>query len=139
VRAFLASLVILFSFACHRAETITPTPAVKLIVRFLDADAVFPLPLRLANQPGWGVMNAGAWEPVEVRWSAEPRPTGSVALKRTSPDWVLVKTPEGDTLRVVMRGDRPETLESRRRRFDEDDQEALTALGILWALFWASR
>ena len=126
-------LLVLLAAGCRRPA---PQPiAARVVVRFLDRDAV--LSLQVAPSEGaWRVMNAGAWEPLEVRWKPGVPAIGAAVVGRTAPDWVLLEDPSGETHRVVMRGPGPEELSRRNQRLDPDDMEALSVLGILWALSW---
>lgn len=139
VRLLLMVLLVLAGLGCRRPAALA-APQARLIVRYLDRDAVLDLAVAPTEGP-WRVMNAGQWEPLEVRWkpgpaSAAPR-IGAAVVGRTAPDWVLLEDPAQDTHRVVMRGPGPEELRERNQRMDEDDREALAFLGILWALGWS--
>lgn len=130
-------LSLLLGAGCRKPEP-APPPRAQLIVRFLDRDAV----LNLAEAPPagpWRVMNAGLWEPLETRWKAGSVPIGAAVVGRTAPDWVLLEDPAQNTHRVVMRGPGPEDLARRNERMDPDERDALTLLGVLWALTWARR
>ncbi|HJV37468.1 MAG TPA: hypothetical protein VJ528_01410 [Geothrix sp.] len=139
MRLLLVMCLLLAGLGCRKPEALA-APQARLIVRFLDRDAV----LDLASVPAegsWRVMNAGQWESLEVRWKpgaqgAVPR-IGAAVVGRTAPDWVLLEDPAQDTHRVVMRGPGPEELRERNQRMDPEDQEALAFLGILWALGWS--
>ena len=120
---------------CRKPEPVAP-PQARLVVRFLDRDAV----LNLAAPPGegpWRLMNAGLWEPLEVRWKPGAPSIGAAVVGRTAPDWVLLEDPAQDTHRVVMRGPGPEELARRNQRLDPAERDALALLGLLWALGWA--
>lgn len=136
MRLFLVALLLLAGLGCRKPETVA-TPQARLIVRYVDRDAVLDLAATPAEGP-WRVMNAGRWEPLEVRWKpgAAPR-IGAAVVGRTAPDWVLLEDPGQDTHRIVMRGPGPEELRDRNQRMDDDDREALAFLGILWALGWS--
>jgi hypothetical protein len=111
-------------------------PQARLIVRYLDRDAVLDLGAVPSEGP-WRVMNAGQWELLEVRWKPGAPRIGAAVVGRTAPDWVLLEDPAQDTHRVVMRGPGPEELRDRNQRMDDDDREALAFLGILWVLGWS--
>ena len=141
MRLLLVAFVLMAGLGCRKPETTVP-PQARLMVRFLDRDAV----LDLANLPAegpWRVMNAGQWEPLEVRWKPSPQGAaprlGAAVVGRTAPDWVLLEDPAQDVHRVVMRGPGPEELEPRNRRLEPDEQDALGLLGVLWALSWVRR
>lgn len=127
-------LILSWGLACRTPEASAP-PRARLIVRFLDRDAVVDLPARPADGP-WRLMNAGLWEPLEVRWKPGDPCLGGAVVGRTAPDWVLLEDPGLDTHRVVMRGPGPEELRDRNQRMDPDEREALAFLGLLWALGW---
>lgn len=127
-------LMVLLGLACRSPQPF-PRPRAHLLVRFLDRDAV----LDLAIQPpegAWRVMNAGLWEPLEIRWKPGSPSLGASVVGRTAPDWVLLEDPGGDTHRVVMRGPGPEELALRNERMDPEEREALATLGLLWVLAW---
>jgi hypothetical protein len=131
-------LVLGMGFGCRKPELANPRVEARLVVRFLDRDAV----LNLATPPAegdWRLMNAGLWEPLEVRWKAGAPSIGAAVVGRTAPDWVLLEDPARDTHRVVMRGPGPEELAERNARMDPQERDALTFLGVLWALAWARR
>lgn len=135
MRWLTVAFLLLAGLGCRKPEAVA-APQARLIVRFLDRDAV----LDLASAPGegpWRVMNAGQWEPLEVRWKPGSPRIGAGVVGRTAPDWVLLEDPAQDTHRVVMRGPGPEELRERNQRMDDDDREALAFLGILWALGWS--
>ena len=129
------ALVVRAGLGCRKPEA-GAAPKARLIVRYLDRDAVLDLAAAPAEGP-WRVMNAGQWEPLEVRWKPGAPRIGAAVAGRTAPDWVLLEDPAQETHRVVMRGPGPEELRDRNQRMDPDDQEALAFLGILWALGWA--
>jgi hypothetical protein len=135
MRVLLVAWLLLSALGCRKPEPV-PVPQARLVVRFLDRDAV----LGLATAPGdgpWRVMNAGQWEPLDVRWKAGPPQVGAASVGRTAPDWVLLEDPARETHRVIMRGPGPEELARRNERMDPQEREALTMLGLLWALSWA--
>jgi hypothetical protein len=109
-----------------------------VIVRFLDRDAVLDLSAVPAEGP-WRIINAGLWEPLELRWKAGVPRIGAAVVGRTAPDWVLLEDPTQEIHRVILRGPGPEELEQRNQRMDSDERDALSLLGILWALSWARR
>jgi len=138
MRLLLVALVLMAGLGCRKPEAVAP-PQARLIVRYLDRDAVLDLAAAPVEGP-WRVMNAGQWEPLEVRWkpgsvSTTPR-IGAAVVGRTAPDWVLLEDPAQDTHRVILRGPGPEELRDRNQRMDDDDREALAFLGILWVLGW---
>jgi len=135
MRLFLVALLMLAGLGCRKPEAVT-APQARLIVRYLDRDAVLDLAAVPAEGP-WQVMNAGQWESLEVRWKPGPPRIGAAVVGRTAPDWVLLEDPAQGTHRVVMRGPGPEELRDRNQRMDDDDREALAFLGILWALGWS--
>ena len=133
----LVVLLLIGVLGCRKPESAAP-PQARLLVRFLDRDAV----LDLAAVPAdgrWRWMNAGRWEPLEVRWRAGVPPIGAAVVGRTAPDWVLLEDPAQDTHRVVMRGPGPEELQERNQRMDPDERDALSLLGVLWVLSWVRR
>ncbi|WP_243301898.1 hypothetical protein [Geothrix oryzisoli] len=134
MRLLLVALVLLMGFGCRKPETVA-TPQARLIVRYLDRDAVLELAAMPAEGP-WRVMNAGQWEPLEVRWKPGTPRIGAAVVGRTAPDWVLLEDPAQGTHRVVMRGPGPEELRDRNQRMDPDDRDALAVLGVLWVLGW---
>lgn len=137
MRFLWVALLLLVGMGCRKPELAGP-PQARLIVRFLDRDAV----LDLATVPPegfWRLMNAGLWEPLEVRWKPGGTWIGAAAVGRTAPDWVLLEDSVLDTHRVVMRGPGPEELRERNQRMDPDEQDALAFLGLLWVLSWARR
>ena len=122
-------------FGCRKPEPMAP-PQARLVLRFLDRDAV----LDLAGVPAegaWRWMNAGRWESVEVRWKGGAPRIGAAVVGRTAPDWVLLEDPGQETHRVVMRGPGPEELARRNDRMEPDERDALAMLGVLWVLGWA--
>ena len=138
MRWLMVAFLLLAWFGCRKPETVAP-PQARLIVRYLDRDAVLDLAAMPAEGP-WRVMNAGQLEPLEVRWKpgaqgATPR-IGAAVVGRTAPDWVLLEDPAQDTHRVVMRGPGPEEVARRNDRMDPDDRDALAVLGVLWVLGW---
>ncbi|WP_243383647.1 hypothetical protein [Geothrix alkalitolerans] len=139
MRVLVVMLLLLAGLGCRKPEVVA-APRARLIVRFLDRDAVLDL-AAVPAEGSWRVMNAGQWEPLDVRWKAgaqgaAPR-IGAAVVGRTAPDWVLLEDPAQDTHRVVMRGPGPEELRERNQRMDSEDQEALAFLGVLWALGWS--
>lgn len=117
-----------------------PPPPVlaRLVVRFLDRDAV--LELAAAPPPGpWRLMNAGLWDPLEVRWKPGTPAWGAAAVGRRAPGWVLLEDPAGEVHRVVLAGPDPEDLEARNSRLEPEEREALAFLGLLWVLGWGRR
>jgi hypothetical protein len=137
MRILLAALLLAVGFGCRKPEPVAE-PQARLIVRFLDRDAVLELPAPPAEGP-WRLMNAGLWEPLEIRWKPGAPRIGAAVVGRTAPDWVLLEDPARETYRVVMRGPGPEELEQRNQRMDPDERDALALLGVLWALGWARR
>lgn len=134
MRLLLVMFLVLAGFGCRKPEVVR-APQARLIVRFLDRDAV----LDLAAPPSegiWQVMNAGQWEPLEVRWKPGALRIGAATVGRTAPDWVLLEDPAREVHRLVLRGPGPEALRERNRALDEDDRDALALLGLLWALGW---
>jgi len=116
-------LVLLFGLACRKSEPI-PVPRARLMVRFLDRDAV----LDLATPPqegSWRLMNAGFWEPLEIRWKPGSPSLGAAVVGRTAPDWVLLEDPGKDTHRIIMQGPGPEELALRNERMDPEERDAL--------------
>ena len=137
MRVLLAFVLLLAGFGCRKPEPVAP-PRARLIVRFLDRDAVLDMAAVPSVGP-WRLMNAGAWEPLEIRWKpGEPR-IGAAVVGRTAPDWVLLEDPAQDTHRVVMRGPGPEELPRRNERMESDERDALGLLGVLWVLSWVRR
>jgi hypothetical protein len=134
MRLLLLALVLLTGFGCRKPEATAP-PQARLIVRYLDRDAVLDLAAVPVEGP-WRVMNAGQWEPLEIRWKAGAPRIGAAVVGRTAPDWVLLEDPVQDTHRVVMRGPGPEEVARRNDRMDPDDRDALAVLGVLWVLGW---
>jgi hypothetical protein len=127
-------VLVLAGLGCRKPEPVPPTQA-RLLVRFLDRDAV----LDLAGVPlegPWKLMNAGLWEPLEVRWKPGLPRLGAAVVGRTAPDWVLLEDPALDTHRVVMRGPGPEELALRKERLEPQEVDALTILGLLWVWGW---
>jgi hypothetical protein len=134
MRFLYLSLLLLMGLGCRAPESTTP-PQARLIVRFLDRDAVLDLGAAPAEGP-WRLMNAGQWEPLEVRWKLGAPRLGAAVVGRTAPDWVLLEDPAQDTHRVVVRGPGPEELARRNERMDPGDRDALAVLGVLWVLGW---
>jgi hypothetical protein len=127
-------MLLMAGFGCRKPEPVAP-PQARLIVRFLDRDAVLDLAAVPPAGP-WRLMNAGLWEALEVRWQAGNPRIGASVVGRTAPDWVLLEDPTLDTHRVVMRGPGPEELARRNDRLGPDERDALTFLGVLWVLSW---
>lgn len=138
MRFLLLTLLVLAGLGCRRPEAQVPPPSARLVVRFLDRDAVLALALPPVEGP-WRLMNVGQWEPLEVRWKAGQPRLGAAVVGRTAPEWVLLEDPAGDTHRVILSGPGPEELARRNERLDPDERDALTLLGVLWALTWARR
>ena len=128
-------LLALLAPACRRPAPVAP-PAARLVIRFLDRDAVLALPA-IPPEGAWRFMNAGQWEPLDLRWKPGPPRIGAAVVGRTAPDWVLLEDPSGEIHRVVMRGPGPEELARRNERLDPDEVDALAVLGLLWALAWS--
>ena len=137
MRMLLAVLLLVIGLGCRKPEPL-PLPAARLVVRFLDRDAVLELRVTPPEGP-WLFMNAGRWEPLEVRWRSDSPCIGAAVVGRTAPDWVLLEDPSRETHRVVMRGPGPEDLASRNGRMDPQEQDALALLGVLWVLGWVRR
>lgn len=137
MRYLVLALILLSGFGCRKPEPPAP-PVARLMVRFLDRDAVLNLALPPEEGP-WRLMNAGQWEPLEVRWKAGAPRLGAAVVGRTAPDWVLLEDPTGETHRVILRGPGPEELARRNERLEPDEREALTLLGVLWVLTWGRR
>ena len=137
MRWVLAVVLLFAGFGCRKPEPASP-PQARLVVRFLDRDAVLELAAVPSEGP-WRLMNAGLWEPLEVRWKPGLPRIGAAVVGRTAPDWVLLEEPGQDTHRVVMRGPGPEELAYRNERMDADERDALGLLGVLWALSWVRR
>lgn len=135
MRFLFLSMLLLAGLACRRPEATAP-PQARLIVRFLDRDAVLDLAAPVAEGP-WRLMNAGQWEPLEVRWRPGPPRIGAAVVGRTASDWVLLEDPGQEVHRVVMRGPGPEALRERNDRLDPAERDAMAVLGLLWALGWA--
>jgi hypothetical protein len=137
MRVLLVALLLLAGFGCRKPESMAP-PSARLIVRFLDRDAVLDLSTPPAEGP-WRLMNTGLWEGLEVRWKAGHPRVGGAVVGRTAPDWVLLEDPARDTHRVILRGPGPEELARRNERMDPEESDALSFLGVIWALSWARR
>lgn len=137
MRFLLVALLLMTGFACRKPAPL-PTPQARLIVRFLDRDAVLDLAAP-PNEGPWRLMNAGLWEAMEVRWKPGAPRIGAAVVGRTAPDWVLLEDPAQDTHRVIMRGPGPEELAQRNDRMEDQEREALMVLGVLWVLGWARR
>lgn len=134
MRLLLVALFLIGLFGCRKPEVKAP-PQARLMVRFLDRDAVLDLAV-VPAEGAWRWMNAGQWESLEVRWKIGNPRIGAAVVGRTAPDWVLLEDPGQDTHRVVMRGPGPEELERRNDRMDPDERDALAILGVLWVLGW---
>jgi len=138
MRCLVLALLVMLGPGCRKPEPVLPPPQVRLIVRFLDRDAVLDLAV-VPGEGSWRLMNAGLWEPLEVRWKAGAPRIGAAVVGRTAPDWVWLEDPALDTHRVVMRGPGPEELPSRNERMDPDERDAMAVLGVLWVLSWVRR
>ena len=136
LRLLLPLLLLLPILSGCRRPVPQPAPQARILIRFLDQDAVLTLP---AAPPmgSWHLMNAGQWEPLDLRWTAGSPRVGATVIGRTAPDWVLLEDPSGESHRIVMRGPGPEGLRERNAQLDPGDVEALSLLGILWALTWS--
>jgi hypothetical protein len=134
MRFLLAVALLIVGLGCRKPEPVA-LPQARLIVRFLDRDAVLDL-ATVPSEGSWRLMNAGLWEALEVRWKPGAPGIGAAVVGRTAPDWVLLEDPAQDTHRVILRGPNPEELEQRNRRLDPDEQDALAFLGLLWVLSW---
>jgi hypothetical protein len=137
MRFLLVALLLLGGFGCRKPEPVA-APQARLIVRFLDRDAVLDLAAVPPEGP-WRLMNAGLWEALEIRWKAGSTRIGATVVGRTAPDWVLLEDPAQETHRVIMRGPGPEELAQRNDRMDPDERDALAVLGVLWVLSWVRR
>ncbi len=137
MRWLLVVVLLMAGLGCRKPEPVAP-PQARLVVRFLDRDAVLDL-TALPQEGPWRVMNAGQWEPLEVRWKVGAPRIGAAVVGRTAPDWVLLEDPARETHRVVMRGPGPEELAQRNQRMDPDERDAMALLGVLWVLGWARR
>ena len=137
MRVLLVVLLLLAGCGCRKPEP-APPPQARLIVRFLDRDAVLELAAVPTEGP-WRVMNAGQWEPLEIRWKAGAPHIGAAVVGRTAPDWVLLEDTAQATHRFVLRGPGPEELARRNQRMDPQERDALTLLGVLWVLSWVRR
>ncbi len=137
MRCLVVALLVMVGLGCRKPEP-SPPPRARLIVRFLDRDAVVDLAAVPPEGP-WRLMNAGLWEPLDIRWKPGAPPIGAAVVGRTAPDWVLLEDPAQETHRVVMRGPGPEELASRNVRMDPTERDALALLGVLWVLSWVRR
>jgi hypothetical protein len=135
MRFRLMALLLLIGFSCRKPIIVAP-PQARLIIRFLDRDAVLELATVSSGDP-WRLMNTGTWELLEVRWKPGNPRIGAAVVGRTAPDWVLLEDPNQDIHRVVMRGPGPEELAWRNQRMDPGERDALAFLGMLWVLSWA--
>lgn len=136
-RLLLALLLLTVAAGCRKPEPAAPSQA-RLIVRFLDRDALLELP-EPPGEGSWRLMNAGLWEPLEIRWKPGPPRIGAAVVGRTAPDWVLLTDPSGETHRIVMRGPGPEELAIRNDRMAPEERDALALFGLLWVLAWTRR
>lgn len=134
MRVLLAALLLVAGFGCRKPDPVV-APQARLMVRFLDRDAVLDLAAVPAEGP-WRLMNAGLWEPLEIRWKPGTPRIGAAVMGRTAPDWVLLEDPSREIHRVVMRGPGPEELARRNERMDPGERDALALLGVLWVLTW---
>lgn len=130
-----AVLALVACLGCRPPEP-RPLPQARLVVTFLDQDALLELTTRPVAGP-WRLMNAGLWEPLPVRWREGVPDRGSAVVGRTAPDWVLLEDPSGEVHRVVMRGAGPEELATRYERMDPRDRDLVTLLGLWWVLAWS--
>lgn len=137
MRFLLVAVLLLVGLGCRKPDPVVP-PRARLMVRFLDRDAVLDLAAVPSEGP-WRLMNAGLWEPLEIRWKPGTPRIGAAVVGRTAPDWVLLEDPSQETHRVVMRGPGPEELARRNERMDPDERDALAVLGVLWVLTWVRR
>lgn len=137
MRFLLVALLLLGGLGCRKPTPIAP-PQARLVVRFLDRDAVLDLAVE-PTEGTWHVMNAGLWEPLEIHWKPGSSIIGAAVVGRTAPDWVLMEDPAQEVHRVVMRGPGPEALSIRNQRMDPDERDALSLLGVLWVLSWVRR
>lgn len=135
MRILLLMALLLLDSGCRTPELVAP-PQARLVVRFLDRDAVLNL-TTLPTEGPWRLMNAGLWEPLDVRWKGGLPRVGAAVVGRTAPDWVLLEDPDRDTYRVVLQGPGPEELARRNERMDPEARDALAMLGVLWVLGWA--
>ncbi|HEY3399807.1 MAG TPA: hypothetical protein VGK03_04175 [Geothrix sp.] len=134
MRLLLVALALMAGLGCRKPEVVAP-PQARLIVRFLDRDAVLDL-TAIPSEGPWRLMNAGQWEPLAVRWKPGAPRIGAAVVARTAPDWVLLEDPAQDTHRIILRGPGPEELARRNDRMDPEDRDALAVLGLLWVLGW---
>lgn len=134
MRVWLVALLLVMGFGCRKPEP-TMLPQARLMVRFLDRDALLDLAVVPSEGP-WRLMNSGLWEPLEIRWKPGAPRIGAAVVGRTAPDWVLLEDPSQETHRVVLRGPGPEELARRNERMDPDERDALALLGVLWVLTW---
>ena len=134
MRFLLVTLLLLAGLGCRKPEPVSP-PQARLIVRFLDRDAVLDLGEVPLEGP-WRLMNAGLWETLDVRWKPGATRVGAAVVGRTAPEWVLLEDPSRETHRVILRGPGPEELARRNERMDPEERDALALLGVLWVLSW---
>lgn len=135
MRYLLIVVMLLTGFGCQKPTAVAPPPMARLLVRFLDRDAVVDLASAPTDGP-WRLMNAGLWEPLEVRWKPGAPALGAAVVGRTAPDWVLLEDPLQDVHRVVMRGPGPEELARRNERMDPEERDFWIVLGVLWTMNW---
>ncbi|HEX4846104.1 MAG TPA: hypothetical protein VFV26_07770, partial [Geothrix sp.] len=100
MRLLLVAFLLMAGLGCRKPEAMA-APQARLMVRFLDRDAVLALAMPPAEGP-WRLMNAGLWEPLEVRWKPGAPRLGAAVVGRTAPEWVLLEDPAGDTHRVIL-------------------------------------
>jgi hypothetical protein len=132
VRFLFAAVLMLGLLACAKPQA-TPDAkpaAAKVVLRFLDMDAVLPLEAAPSQASGWAYMDAGQWAPLELRWKPGPPPEGEGAVGRTAPAWVLLRDPEGEVHRIVVKGPGPDELKERNEVMDPDDRDMGILLGI---------
>ncbi len=134
----LLAVLLLLNLACKKPVVALPLPPARLVVRFLDRDAVLDLAALPVEGP-WRFLNVGQWEALEVRWKAGTPRIGAALVPRTAPDWVLLEDPTQETHRVIIRAPGPEDLAQRNGRMDPQERDALSLLGVLWVLGWVRR
>ena len=126
-RLFFTFVMLAACLACHKPET-APTPA-KLVVHFLDQDAVCGLPQPM---PGaWRFMDAGVWRPLDTVWSETQ---GRAVIGRTAPRWVMLEDPEGGLHRIVL-SDAPDAVRSQGHTEREDAEDQAGGLLVVWLWF----